>query len=75
MLIALLQRFPKRSILFAQTANIQLLVDDHPHFVEREGFQYVVAGARLHCFDGGFDGAKRSHHHHRQRGIESLNSL
>ena len=75
MRIALAQGFAQRAVLFAQIADIQLFVDHHPHLGQGKRFQNVIAGARLHGVDRGFNTAKRSHHDDGQSRVLALDGL
>ena len=75
MRIALPQRLPQRAVFFSQIADIQLLVNHHPHLGQRKWFQHVIAGPRLHRLNRGFHGTEGRHHHHRQCRILTLDRL
>jgi hypothetical protein len=73
--IAFPQRLAQRAILFPQIANIQLFVDDHPHFGERKRLQHVIAGAGFHGFHRGLHAAKCGHHDDGKRCVLALDGL
>ena len=75
MRIALAQRLAQRPVLLAQVADVQFLVDHHPHLAQRKRFQHIIAGSGLHGFHCGLHGAESRHHHHRQRRILPLDRL
>ena len=50
-------------------------MDHHADFIERERLQDVIAGTRLHSFDGGFHGSERGHNDNRHCRLKALNGL
>jgi len=53
----------------------RFFVHHHPHLGKSEGFENVVAGARFHRFNRGFNRAEGSHDHDGQRRILLLGGL
>ena len=59
--VALAERFAQRAVLFPKLAHVELFVNDHAHFGERERLQYVIARAGFHGFNGGLHRAVCRH--------------
>ena len=62
MAIFLSQRLAQRTVFLAQPRIIELLVDDHPHFVKRKWLQNIVAAPRFHRLDSGLHRSEGGHH-------------
>ena len=74
-LVSLAERLAQRAILLAKLVRVEFLADHQHQFGERERLQDVVAGAGLHRFHGGFDGAVGGHHDDGQVRVDALGGL
>ena len=75
MVVFLSEGFAERAILLAQAGVIELFLDHHPHFGERERFEDVVAGSSFHRLDRSLNRTECRHNHDRQSGILLLGGL
>ena len=59
--VAPAEGFAQVAIFLAQLVGVEFLANDQDQFGERKWLQDVIAGAGLHGFHGGFDGAVGGH--------------